>query len=269
MAIQKSEAFVLKTQPFRTSSLIVTAFSKEFGKIKGIAKGVRREGMPRPSTFEPFTLIEIVYYEKLHSELHLISETAILETFERLRSDLEGLATAYYWVELVDHLAQPQDPHLAVFELLRFGLEHLSSATSDLLNCFFELRLFQEMGFLPSWENCQQCGARELERTYFSPRGGGILCSRCRGRVADSYSLAKATLDTIRFFTGVRIPLHRADWDKSFAGQDNTKVRAELRRLTDSLLRERIGRRFPTRKFLHQVQALLARPKLIHKAQNH
>ena len=88
MAIQKTEAIVLKTQPFRSSSLIITFFTRDFGKIRGIAKGVRQENQTRAAVYELFTRLEIIYYEKLRSDLHLVSDAAILES---LRRTLESL----------------------------------------------------------------------------------------------------------------------------------------------------------------------------------
>ncbi|MGH7890395.1 MAG: DNA repair protein RecO, partial [Thermodesulfobacteriota bacterium] len=78
MAIQKTEAFVLKTQPFRSSSLIVTFFSRDFGKLRGVVKGVRREREMRGALYELFTHLEILFYEKTRSDLHLVSEASIL-----------------------------------------------------------------------------------------------------------------------------------------------------------------------------------------------
>ena len=94
MAIQKTEAIVLKTQAFRSSSLILTFFSRDFGKVRGIAKGVRQEQERRSALYELFTRLEIIFYEKTRSDLHLVSEASFLESYEPIRLQLEAIAFA-------------------------------------------------------------------------------------------------------------------------------------------------------------------------------
>lgn len=249
MAIQKAEAFILNTHPFRTSSLIVTAFSRPFGKVKGLVKGVRREGVVRPGTFEPFNLLEIVYYEKIRSEIHLISEAAILETFEPLRRDLETLATAYYLVELVDQLTETQDPHEAIFELLHFAFQFLPSLPLPLFTRFFEVRLLYETGFLPHLGTCLGCGAREMKKTFYSARQGAIFCEHCRSKAPEARPVHPQVLESIGLFM---------DGEISEAVKNPLKgeVEKELKELVERFLSERLGRPLRTRRFLNQVRSL-------------
>lgn len=249
MAIQKSEAFVLKTHPFRSSSLIVTTFSRSFGKIKGVAKGVRKEGLPHPATFEPFTLLEIVFYEKIRSEIHLISEAALLESFDSLRADLEVLATAYHFVELVDHLTEPHDPHEKIFELLHFAFQSLPSVPPGFLARFFEVRLLHEVGLLPHLQSCVVCGEKEFDRVYFSSRQGAVFCPRCRQKSPESRQISRGVLETLRKFAmGGASDLGR------YAADD--RMTKEMGDLMEAFLAERVGRRLPGQKFLNQVRAL-------------
>lgn len=251
MAIQKTEAFVLTSHPFRTSSLILTTFSRSFGKVKGIVKGVRREGTPRPSTFEPFTLLEIVFYEKIRSELHLISEANILESFEALRSDLEALATAYYLVELVDQLTQPHDPHEPIFELLHFAFQWLPSVPALRLARFFEMRLLREIGLLPHLEGCLGCGEKNPEKVYFSVRQGAIFCPVCRRKAPESKLLSPAVLKAVRGLLEVK-----GEGPSPLGEVLTPSVEGELEGLIERFLNERLGRRLSSRRFLSQVMLL-------------
>lgn len=258
MAIQKTEAFVLRTFPFRTSSLLATLFSKDFGKLKGIAKGVRKEGILRPSAFEPFTLLEIIFYEKVHSEIHLISETSILETHEGVRRDLSRLATAYYVAELTDQLTEIQDPHPSLFELLQFVFNYLPALPPSLLARFFEIRILSEIGFLPRLESCVNCGERNLEKVYFSVRQGTVLCLRCRQRSSDSRLLSAQALAAMKIFSG-REPREVTHYSLP----DETEK--EMREMIERFLNERIGKPLSARRFLNQVQSLKLEAS-VHKA---
>jgi DNA repair protein RecO (recombination protein O) len=252
MAIRKTEAFVLRSQPFRSSSLIVTSFTRSFGKVKGVVKGVRREGMVRPSTFEPFTLLEIVYYEKLHSDIHLISEASLLETYEGLRREIETLATAYYLTELVDQLTESQDPHEPIFELLHFAFQYLPSFPPSFLARFFEIRLLHEAGLLPHLESCLLCGEKNPEQVYFSSRQGAIFCPRCRKKSPEARPLSTEVLQGMRLFIGRGITEVR-EYSLGEAAE------REMRTVVERFLADRLPRPLTTRRFLNQVHALKAR----------
>ncbi len=179
MAIQKTQALVLKTQTFRSSSLILTFFTRDYGKLKGIAKGVRREREIRGSSFELFSELEIVFYEKLRSELHLISEYAVLESHDALRRNLDTVAYASYFSELADMLFEVHDPHPAFFEHLQIAFRFLPSVPAGKLARLFEMKLFAEIGWMPYLDGCVECGDRTLDRGFFSVEQGALLCPRC------------------------------------------------------------------------------------------
>lgn len=254
MAIQKTEAFVLRSQPFRTSSLILTTFSRSFGKVRGLVKGVRREGIPRPGAFEPFTLLEIVFYEKTRSDLHLISEATILESFDRLRTHLEVLATAYYLVELVDRLTEPHDRHEPIFELLEFCFRSLPLLPLSFLVRFFEVRLLDEVGFLPHLTHCLVCGEKNLEKVYFSARQGGIFCARCRRRAPEAKTMRREVLKAMRDLAALKSA--RAEEVKPSLLELTASISKETGEVIGDFLSERLGRRLTARRFLHQVQLL-------------
>ncbi len=250
MAIKKTEAFVLRTHPFRSSSLIVTTFSRTFGKVKGVAKGVRGEGMARTGTFESFTLLEIVFYEKLRSELHLISEATVLESFEKLRSHLETLATAYYLTELVDQLTEPHDPHESIYELLHFAYQWLPALSPSRMARFFEIRLLLEVGLLPHLTGCLGCGKKQTADTFFSVQQGGIFCSDCRKKAPDSRRVSKEALERMGHLQTAKA----ADLIQAGGGE---KEDQEIGKLIERFLSERIAHKFSTRRFLNQVRGLV------------
>lgn len=252
MAIQKTEAFILRSYPFRTSSLIVVAFSRSFGKIKAVAKGVRKEGVLSPGTFEPFSLIEMVFYEKIRSELHLLSEASLLESHEPLRSNLVALASAYYISELVDQMTEPHDPHEALFDLLHFVFEKLPFVSPSTVVRLFEMRLLQEVGLPPHLENCLACGASELGKIYFSVRQGGIVCERCKKRFQDAQSLNEGTLEEMRYLSRN----HPEAYLEESESRSKGKTGEEIDKVMQRFLTERLGKRLPTRKFLEQATAL-------------
>lgn len=250
MAIQKAEAFVLRTHSFRSSSLVVTLYSKEFGKLKGVAKGVRKEALANPSSYEPFTLVEIVFYEKIRSDLHLISEVSILESFEGLRSNLEALAVAYYLAELVDQLTEPHDPHERIFGLLDFSFRHLPTLDPHFVTRFFEIQLLSEIGLLPNLEGCLGCGGPIAGKFYFSARQGGLFCQNCRRNAPDAGMIDQETIRILKLLMGK--PTFQESLPLESVG-----------RFIDKFMAERLTKRPVTRRFLHQVRALKGKKAMV------
>jgi len=250
MAIQKTEAFILKTQPFRSSSLIVTFFSQSFGKLKGIVKGVRREGELRGAIYELFTRLEIVFYEKMRSDLHLVSQAFILESNDVLRTRLDTIVYASYFSELVDCLCEVHDPHEKIYDLLHFVFRFLPSVPEERLSRLFEIQLLREIGWLPYLDACLGCRTPVIEKGFFSVKNGAIFCPKCAVHHPDSKTVSPESLMTLRYYTShpmeQSLKLHVAQTTES-----------QLKSLMEQFLDYRLGGALKSRHFLSQIQPAL------------
>jgi len=81
--IQKAEAVVLKTYPFRETSKIAVFFSREFGKINGLLKGIRKDPKKFGTNLQLASLNDLVFYKKQSSELHLVGQCDLKQDFSR------------------------------------------------------------------------------------------------------------------------------------------------------------------------------------------
>src|SRR3989338_6070513 len=99
MAAQITQAFVLRTQDYRDTSLLATFYTRDFGKVKAIVKGVRDARYRYGSTLEPFSLNENTVYQRKRgaSDLHLVTAAELIERFETVRRDLSMLGSATYF----------------------------------------------------------------------------------------------------------------------------------------------------------------------------
>lgn len=155
MAIRTTEAIVLKTLSFRDTSLIATVYTKDFGKVQGLAKGIKDRCARKDSRFfcylEPLTLNKIVYYEKSHSGLHLLTQSDLLNQFQRIRQDLRKLAAASFMLELVHKGTQLEDINKGIFELLNNSLNFLCEEENNLsgIVLFFETEFLRLSGLMP------------------------------------------------------------------------------------------------------------------------
>jgi DNA repair protein RecO (recombination protein O) len=246
MSIHKTEALVLKTSPFRSSSLIVTFFTPHFGKVRGIVKGVHREGEIRQAGFEPFTHAEYIFYEKKRSDLHLISEATILDSRHALRDRLEGIAYASYFCELVDEMTEIQDPHPRIFGLLKESFRFLAVIPPPRLATIFVAQLLREMGWLPYLESCLKCDAKPLEDGFFSIRHGALLCKNCRAKDTAAKPIGAAMLAVLRSYSKDAL-------SDCLRVSHSVTIETQISALITTFLNYRLGKPLKTRKFLDSV----------------
>ncbi len=250
MSIHKTEALVLKTLPFRSSSLIVTFFTPRLGKVRGVVKGVHREGEIRQAGFELFTHAEYVFYEKKRSDLHLISDATILESHHALRDRLEAIAYASYFCELVDELTEIQDPHPKIFDLLKNSFRFLAAVPPQRLETVFVTQLLREMGWLPFLESCLECAAKPLEKGFFSIRHGALLCEPCRARDTSALPLAPEPLAVLRGYS-------KDSLEDCLRETRSALVESQVKTVMTTFLNYRLGKVLKTRKFLDSIRPAL------------
>lgn len=246
MAIQKTPALVLKTLPFRTSSLIVTFFTRDFGKVRGLAKGVRLERETRGAMYELFSHLEIVYYEKTRSDLHLVSEAFLMDSYDAFRGRLESIAYASYFVELVDELTEIHDPHPQIFDLLDFCFQYLASLPGPRLARLFEIKLLNEIGWLPYLEGCLTCHKPVPEKGFFSARQGALLCIDCAKAHPDALPIDREALSVLRFYV-------QNDLSYAIKMAPNQAAEKELDRLMNRFLVDRLAKTLKSRSFMEKL----------------
>ena len=200
MSATKTEAFILKTQDYRDTSLLVDFYTRDFGKVKGIVKGIRDARARYGSTLEPFSLNEILFYKrKRGGDLHQVTQVELIDLFPEVREDLERLSYASYFTELLNQLVEAEEPAPEIFDLVRDCLRFLTSGASA-KRCarIFEIKLFEHLGLLPEIKACVICRvpAQELELAYFNVSLGGIQCKDCAAKKGTGTSLpvSKGTL---------------------------------------------------------------------------
>lgn len=153
MAIQKTDAILLKKKDLRETSLILSFFTRDFGKVQGILKGAR--GSRARSTLSPlfFSVDQIVFYEKKRSDFFIISQCEQQEIFLSILKDWDRLAVAYYLLEIVDAFTEPGGKSERIFEDLLNGLRSLDNKKEPhTIARLFEVRFLIEFGLWPGSE---------------------------------------------------------------------------------------------------------------------
>jgi DNA repair protein RecO (recombination protein O) len=185
LAIRNDQGIVLRGYPFGESHRVVVLLSPNHGKLRTVAKGVRKTKSRFGGRLEPLTHVDVVLYEG--KNLDTITQVSIINAFPNLRNDLDRVLAAGTMIEVVDAVVQADEPSQRMFLLLQRGLTVLDHgpAHPDLVTSFL-LKAAAIIGVAPSLDTCAGCGTTGHLRC-FSFAAGGSLCEKCR--TPGSYNL--------------------------------------------------------------------------------
>lgn len=177
MALHSDQGIVLRGYSFGESDRIVVLISPNRGKIRTVAKGVRKTKSRFGGRLEPLTHVDLVLYEGRN--LDTITQVSVISAFPKLRLDLDAVLAASTMAEAIDKVAVEGEPSHRLFLLLQRGLKALENGVrgNDLVTAFL-LKLMAASGQAPALNHCASCGREDgLER--FSLSGGGVMCDDC------------------------------------------------------------------------------------------
>lgn len=249
MPIQKSQAILLRRQNLRETSLILTFYTKDFGKIKGIVRGVRGpHAQYGGSCLEIFAHDEMVFYERKRSEYYTVSQCDLLEFFFPIRESLERLAYATYMIELLDSVTNLADKNVEVFELLLNSLKLLSGESSPKrVTRIFEIKLLHQLGLMPELGHCANCANAIQAKGSFSLRAGGLLCEACIASDKEALSIMPGT---VRFIEHIR----SSSFEKVARVKVSAAVGKELEYILRKFLDYHIERHLKTLEFIKEIE---------------
>ena len=154
MDTERAEAIVLRLHPVTESSLIVTWFTRECGKLKTMAKGARRPKSPFRGKIDLFYRDEILFLRSKRSDLHLLHDCFLENPHTKLRDSVSALMAASYVSELTDLATEAEDSNLKLFEILAVTLDALEAQRGrEAVMIWFELNLLSAIGWAPKWES--------------------------------------------------------------------------------------------------------------------
>ncbi len=209
MAIQSSEAIVLNRIPLGDTSLLVTVYARDLGKIKLVARGARRPKSRMASSLQPFCVIHVTFNHRENRELQTLSKVEAGPFFRYIGEDLTRVGYASAVCELVNRLVLGEEPGESLFGLIirtLGSIDQLPAEACEVLFWRFQLEFADIYGTGPEFSTCIGCGSNPEEASVrFSPALGGILCRDCQVQDSDAMQLS---LGTTRLLTRVRqLPL--------------------------------------------------------------
>jgi DNA repair protein RecO (recombination protein O) len=248
MGLGRSAAVVIGSFPLGESDRVVTFYSREFGKLRGVARASRRIRSRFAGALELFTLGELIFFDGGRSELVQVDHFDIVRPFVRLRENLERLGHASWVVECVARLTADHDRHAALYGLLVRSLKALEGpAPPARVAVCFGVRGLDALGHRPRLDACTVC-ARAYPFRHAAFGAEGVVCESCARGEAGVVAVSAASLAAIE-------RLRSARWEDALEAPLG-RSEAELGALLDVQMSRLIGQPTRTAKFLRELRRL-------------
>jgi DNA repair protein RecO (recombination protein O) len=177
----QTDGIVLKNIKLNESDKIITIFSRHYGKIRAIAKGIRKTKSQFGSSLENLTLVKIMAFKG--KNLNIVSQTEIISSFFLQSKDLINYGIAIQCAEIIDKITEDEDPNEYIYILFKDVLMLLKDEkNATLLLVSFQWKLFSILGYQPELNKCIHCYSNIKENKYyvFDIQKGGLICSSCQ-----------------------------------------------------------------------------------------
>jgi len=195
LSLYRDEGVVLRTMRLGEADRIVSLVTKGRGKVRAVAKGVRRTNSKFGGRLEPLSHVALQCWQG--RELDTVTEVSVIDGFRAVREDLSRVAKAFTLLEVVDQLAQERHANERLYEMLVRALGALEGRDSAMLVPAFFLKALALEGSAPVVDCCASCGSEE-DLVAFDMLEGGALCRSCRrGR-----AVSPGALETVRRVLG-------------------------------------------------------------------
>jgi DNA repair protein RecO (recombination protein O) len=194
--VSRADAIVLRHMDWGEADRLLWLFTRETGKIRAVAKGVRKPRSRKAGHLEPFTRVNLLLAQG--RDLPIITQAEMVESHLPLRENLRRMGYAAYVVELLDRFTYEEGENIVLFRLLADTLERLCLDTDPAFVVrYYETRLLDLVGFRPQLFQCVECEKPILpEDQFFSAAQGGIVCPKCSQKIPGTRAI---TVDAVRF----------------------------------------------------------------------
>jgi DNA repair protein RecO (recombination protein O) len=197
--LYRTEAVIVRRMDYGEADRILTLYTPHYGKLRVIAKGVRKMTSRLAGHLELFMRAHLML--ATGRTFDVVTSAQIVEPYRQVREDLPRVSYAYYVAELLDKLTVDDEENRPAYDLLVATLHALdTTAVPDLVVRSYELHLLGFMGYRPHLFECVGCGEPLTEdANRWSAMGGGMLCPRCAPADPHALPISLAAFKALRF----------------------------------------------------------------------
>jgi DNA repair protein RecO (recombination protein O) len=177
MSLYRDRAVVVRTHKLGEADHIVVLLTAEHGKVRAIAKGIRKTKSRFGGRLEPLTHVSLLLYQG--RELDIVSQAETIDPTRPLMEDLDRLTQGLALLEAVDRLTPDREPVPDLYRMLVGALRTLATRPSELVVPAFFWKVLASEGLRPELDRCVRCGT-DGPLVAFDLDEGGTLCRTCR-----------------------------------------------------------------------------------------
>ncbi len=243
----RTEAIVLRRKDFGEADRLLTLFTPEIGKIRVLAKGIRKPRSRKAGHLELYTRSNLLLAKG--RDMDIITQADTLDAYRPLREDLLRSTYGSYFIELLDRFTPDEAENKPLYDLLAQALGWLAEADDlALATRYYELQVLGMSGYQLELFYCVVGGERIVaEDQFFSPADGGVICPRCGEKREGAFRISLAALKVLRH-------LLRSNYQTVRALKLSQAVHAEVERAIHRTITYHLERQLKSVEFLKQVQ---------------
>jgi DNA repair protein RecO (recombination protein O) len=237
MALVNTDAIVLRSYNLAEADRIVVCLTRSAGLVRAVAKGARKMKSRFGAALEPFTFINLSFYERENRELVTVSRAEIVKSNFELASQLEVGEVLGYMAELIGEFAPPHEANEKLFRMITACVEALGGAPDSAKSIlrYFEIWLLRLAGSFPDMRECSICGTRpEAQENLYLEHEGTVRCFGC------SRGIGTALPPEVR---QIIVSSHRLGPSEFAASHEGRGIDGSLAELTHRLIVRALDRR--------------------------
>ncbi len=234
------------------SDRLLTLYTREMGKLRVVAKGVRKPRSRKAGHLDPLTQVTLMLARG--RDLPIVTQAETVAAYTSIKEDLLLLGYASYLVELLDRFAVEEEENKALYRILTESLMRLSKGDDPFCVLrYYELRMLDLLGFRPQLFQCALC-QREIqaEDQFFSPENGGVLCPRCGVKMQGAHPVTMQALKYLRHY-------QRSAYEDACRARVDAGVAREMEGLMQDYLTYLLERGLNSPAFIRRVKKLKQR----------
>lgn len=238
MALVKTKGIVLRERAYQEQDKLLTIFTENQGKVRAIAKGVRRSKSAMVAATQLFAYSEFVYYPG--KNFANINTADLVESYYPLQNNLIRMSLASYILELIDAFYDFYQGNRAVFKLVTYILYYMAynkSKNDEALAASLALKLCEVGGIMPILSTCARCEKNDVPQ-WFSIENNGVLCHNCGDVGGYTYRIDGAIRDTMLFLTQSPIKIIR---ETEFDAEQISRILKIMNHYIEYVLSSKLG----------------------------
>jgi DNA repair protein RecO (recombination protein O) len=242
----RAEAVVLRHSNFGEADRVLVIYTRDQGKIRTIAKGVRKIKSRKAGHLEPFSRITL-QLARGH-DLAIITQAETVESYSNIRTSLELTGYTAVVIELVDRFTFEAEENRLIYQILTETLHRLDQGEDPFITVrYYEIHLLDALGYRPELFACSVC-RKEIQPIdqYFSPEQGGVVCPQCARNISGARPISMQALKYLRH-------LQRSPFADAGKAHPDSSTRAEMEDVIQDYLTYILERSLNAPRFLREI----------------